>query len=189
MDRITKLFSTEFFPLVVKKTGVELNVLMECWEEFNRGQKREVKNVQRETPDRKKVYSATELDKLKIKELKAICEELNISKSGLKRQIIDNILTHCDVKEEKRDDSPKKLNLENLRALPVKITQNENGHWIHEDTKIVFTSDEEYIDGISCRLAIGYEDEDGAVEDLTAKMIDTCDQYGFRYREPVNIVI
>lgn len=262
MNKITKLLTNvmcnEFFPFVESKTGVEISELIKCWDEFNRGDV----NVKVERPivmeslthtqqNQKKVYSATELNKLKIKDLKVICEELKISKSGVKQQIIDKILSKCCVKDnvdekvsevEKRTSSDEELNtddesktmkkrekmnkcrvdetkkvvkrrtssdeeltstddeskdqlvrrkidLEKLRAPAVKITQNENGHWIHKETNIVFTSDEEYIDGIRCRLAIGYEDEDGNVEDLTSDMIDTCNQYGFRYREPTNIII
>lgn len=243
MDKITRLFTTvicnEFLPLVARKTGAELSVLMKYWDEFNKDDHIpavELPTVAPATrvqhaPAQRKVYSAAELNKLKIKDLKVICDEMKISKSGVKQQIIDKILDKCGVRDnvepvsevvykkkvgkksvsdgeeeetkkkafkkvsetsindDEKIESPKKLNLEKLRAPDVKITQNENGHWIHEETKIVFTSDEEYIDGMRCRLAIGYEDEDGTVEDLTSDMIEKCNQYGFRYREPINIII
>jgi len=211
MAKITKLFTNvicdEFLPFVAKETGVELGVLINCWGEFNRGdgQISRVQVPQASPPppqQQRKVYSSAELNKLKIKDLKAICEDLNIGKTGVKRQIIDKILAKCGVKvmqddvepEEtkktpKPETPPKKFNLEKLRAPPVKITQNETGHWIHDETKIVFTADEDFIDGMRCRIAIGYEDEDGTVEDLTAEKIETCNQYGFRYKEPTNIII
>lgn len=226
MDKVSQLFSTvicnEFLPLLSHKTGVNLEELVKCWNDYN-GTGMVIPSLELPTLPKapppttsKKIYSQTELNKLKIKDLKVICDELKIIKGGVKQQIVDRILEKCGVQKtedeakeqpvasppkikhdsvssEESDDekkaSPKKLNLEKLRAPAVKISQNDNGHWIHEETRIVFTSDEEYIDGIKCRVAIGFEDEDGTVEDLTAEMIQRCHQYGFRYNEPTNIIV
>ena len=70
----------------------------------------------------------------------------------------------------------------------VNVARNENGNLIHDETKIVFSSDEQYIDGVKCRMAIGYEDEDGHVVDLTSDKIELCNQYGFKYEEPLVVM-
>lgn len=203
MDKISLMFQSlicnEFLPLLANKTNVELHVLREYWNEYYSGEEvLTFPTVIPPSPPTTKIYSASELNNFKIKDLKVLCGNLKLTKVGVKQQIIDRILDSYgqvkshDTNEEDDVDgvsTVNSLNMEKFRAPDVKIGKNENGHWIHEETKIVFTSDEEYIDGIRCRWALGYEDEDGQVEDLTADMIETCNQYGFRYKEPLNIIV
>ena len=87
------------------------------------------------------------------------------------------------------DDAPSKLDLESLRAPPIIIEQNEYGHWIHPETSIVFTAEEEYVDGKKVKIALGFEDTDGNVEDLNEEKIQQCLKYNFQYRNPDNIIV
>lgn len=200
-------------PLVKYASSSSQKDLFENDEE-KRGTKRPVTATQ----------TAEDLEHLKIKDLKAICESMHISKGGVKQSLIkrileaktpslvfsstadrdllppakklktfdnertDDVAVNPSVCKEgkKKEEQVKigKLRIENYRLPDVEIHKNESGHWINNETKIVFTSDEEFEDGVRCRLAIGFEDEDGHVEELTAEKIELCNQYGFRYREP-----
>lgn len=114
----------------------------------------------------------------------ASCSDTEMSSNGIKG-------SGCDPKQNSDGDCTKKvgkLQLDKYRQPDVAIVKNQYGHLIHDETKIVFSSDENYIDGVKCRMAIGYEDEDGHVEALTAEKIEQCNQYCFKYIEPSVIV-
>lgn len=239
-NAIENIVVNEFLPYLRERLDVDVEMLISAWKDFNWGtsvqeagaqasgaQETVVReataqpssSLKRPLPDQH-AYTAEELDNLKIKDLKAICEKLRIAKGGVKQQLIDRILgnkndqrpisfnskpsvqpppakkakqSDDDAEEEdgsKIDGSKiSKILLEKFRMPDVTIAKNESGHWINSETKIVFTSDEEYSDGVRCRMAIGYEDEDGHVEALDAEKIELCNLYGFRYREPTVIAI
>lgn len=68
----------------------------------------------------------------------------------------------------------------------VIIVTDKYGNIIHEETGIAFSHDEEEIDGVKCRYAIGYRLESGHLEELNTEKMELCHQYGFRYRVPEN---
>lgn len=243
---IDAIITCEFFPFLQAKIGVNNGVLLAAWHEFNESKEQEpavekaptqpppqgVKRSPSQPVSPGASYSVEELECMKIKELKGICESLRVPISGVKQQLIKRIMeqksaqrlitfqskSEPPVKKVRTIDEPVhendsssgiettvntsgntsieddekkvgKLQHKKFRLPDVNIVKNQNGHWINEETKIVFTSDEEYDDGIRCRLAIGYEDDDGHVEDLNADKIELCNMYGFRYREPSVIAI
>lgn len=162
-------------------------------------------------------YTIDTLRASKISDLKKICETYGLTKGGVKLTLITRICeklgiddsvdspqtldepapkkckpTKVDESKETAlviDSAPSKLDLESLRAPPVIIEQNEYGHWIHRETSIVFTAEEEYVDGKKVKIALGFEDVDGNVEDLNEEKIQQCLKYNFQYRNPDNIIV
>lgn len=212
----------EFLPFLSDRTNIKVSTFLKFWEEFN--------NQENHESEKRKImetveYTQESLNQLKIKDLKNICEELNLLKKGVKTEIVERILDSQnpssmnephkskktnvksyieDENEDENDDgeyevpikkkttkkvvSKKgKIDLEQFRAPEAVITQHKEGYWIHDETKIVFSPNEEYIDGMKCRLAIGFEDKDGNIEDLDAEHIELCNVYFFRYKEPINL--
>ena len=201
-QRVSQLFLAEirdeFLPFLAGKTSVSIVTLNRYWTEFN-GQTVEPESSEQPAV-KAKTYTQDELEHLKIKDLRDLCGTFKLTKAGVKQQLIDKILAKIGTPNVETRAAPvkvkipspvqqPKLDLEKFRAQPVAIAKNENGHWIDANTSIVFSEDEEYIDGVKCRIAIGYEDEDGTVEDLTAELINACNRFNFRYREPANIII
>ena len=129
------------------------------------------------------------LDGLKLAELRGLCKSENLKVAGTKQQLVERLTDFKNgVVEEKPQRSPKaKKPKKPTKPTPipqVEIDVNENGNYIHKETGIVFSSDEEKVDGVKCRVAIGYENEEGDVEELTSDHIETCKRYNFRYRFP-----
>ena len=229
MSKLTDVIVKDFLPFLSNKTGVDLPLLVATWEEFNgvkvkaQNGKSKLDSIQKPTEQAPMTYTSGVLEKMTIKDLKVVCENLHLTKVGLKQQLIQRILEASEpcpsqvdeqvagpdlevqpeavpeavpepvakkpIKSVKKssktpaDRSHLKLDFSKLRGPDVTIEKNENGNWINKETGIVFTSDEEYDEGIRCRLAIGFEDEDGYVENLTDEKIELCNQYGFRYRD------
>lgn len=131
---------------------------------------------------------ANKLLKLQLKDLVVLCTEMNLVTKGTKMQLVKNIITKTGM-----TDSGSKTNKEIIKEIPppvyrmktqkiteilpeqseIVIEKNLYGNLIHKESNIVFNTDKE--------LAIGYEDTDGTVKNLTVEMHDLCNKYGFKY--------
>lgn len=214
---IDELIEKEFIPFLEKTTKIDAKILLSSWREFNKMTvEKQPKAVEEPKVEQKPVatYTNAELEILKISDLKAICETLRLPKGGLKQQLIQRIMAQRGTSrpldfcggqppakkqkivpeciafdDDELDMELGKIDMAQIRMPDVTIVKNSNGHWINEETKIVFTEDEQLYGGIKSRLAIGFEDEDGHVEDLNAEKIELCNEYMFRYKEPDMIMM
>jgi hypothetical protein len=225
---MSSVLCKDFFPLLAEKISVSEDKILSIWNSYlnnseslsqipsqiqpkisldiPKPKKKEVKKTI--GADEVSEMSATQINKLLLKELMEVSKEMGLPTKGLKANLAKNIIEKLgkdggesiksaprSIPKAKKSGEKKptqKTVLESLKPPNVSIHKNEYGRMINDDTKIIFTEDEEYIDGVRCRIAIGYqcdEDEDHDVKDLTPEKIELCNQYGFRYRLPDNIEI
>lgn len=86
----------------------------------------------------------------------------------------------------KKNEKPAVLKAMEEKKPEIVIITDIYGNVVHEETGIAFSHDEEEIDGVKCRYAIGYRLDSGHLEELDAEKMKICDQYSFRYRVPEN---
>ena len=113
------------------------------------------------------------LMKLKIKELKEKCKQLNQPISGKKSVLVDRILSG------KREDrkSKKKEPVSIPAASEIQITQNENGNYTYDGLVI----------DKGTRMVVGKEGEDGSVLPMTKICIEKCHRYKLKFAIPMNL--
>lgn len=112
------------------------------------------------------------------------------SETYLKKCTKDELIRLCKIKKVKttgnKDDLVQRLIVSNkpsvvskiFKCSPIHIAKNEFGNRIHLPTKLVFSDD---------KIAVGIQNDDGSISDLTADLIDICNQFKFRYKLPMNL--
>lgn len=112
------------------------------------------------------------------------------SETYLKKCTKDELIRLCKIKKVKttgnKDDLVQRLIVSNkpsvvskiFKCSPIHITKNEFGNRIHLPTKLVFSDD---------KIAVGIQNDDGSISELTADLIDICNQFKFRYKLPTNL--
>jgi hypothetical protein len=127
------------------------------------------------------------LSQYKKTELQDLCRKRSLKCTGTKEQLISFLLgkdvTISEKPTEKKAEtkivsSPvvKKL----TSSIPtVAIRRNQFGNHEHPDTSLVFDK--------KTKKAIGKQNEDGTIEDLTEDDIDICNKWKFSYIIPDNL--
>ena len=108
-------------------------------------------------------------NKMKKSDLVNICNELKISKSGKKGDLINRIIK----KQNRKDNIIDKLNL-SLNSIVIK--KNEYNNYVHIPTSFVFNRD--------TKCVIGKEVEEGQIVQLNKNDINICNKYKFKYNIP-----
>ena len=90
-------------------------------------------------------------------------------------------------KSKKQDTKPDVIKTMEEKKTNIELTTDEYGNIVHEETGIAFSHDEEEIDGVKCRCAIGYRLKSGHIKELTEEKLEVCNQYGFRFLAPQNL--
>ena len=123
-------------------------------------------------------------NKMKKTELVIVCEEKDILyKSMTKTQIVSNIMN--DVKKEQGTKAGCKKASNDLiskiksEIKPQEIRKNSFGNFEHTETRFVFNK--------TTKEVIGKQLDNGSVQTLTKKCIETCKQYNFKYEIPDNL--
>jgi hypothetical protein len=135
------------------------------------------------------------LSQYKKPELQALCRQKALKCTGTKEQLISYLLGKeggssskppvakketpaKKVEDTKNISTPvaKKL----LSSIPtVAIRRNQHGNHEHPDTSLVFDK--------KTKKAIGKQNDDGTIDDLTPEDIDICNQWKFQYVLPDNL--
>tara|TARA_Y100000389_G_C17466868_1_gene526453 strand:+ start:930 stop:1586 length:657 start_codon:yes stop_codon:yes gene_type:complete len=115
------------------------------------------------------------LMKLKIKELKVKCKELNHPVSGKKAELVKRILSG------KRENKSKKKTTIKPTVAPtaneISLSKNDNGNYTYDG--LVFDK--------STRMVIGSEGSDGSVVPMTKTDIEKCHRYKLKFVIPMNL--
>ena len=136
----------------------------------------------------------TTLSQYKKPELQALCRQKALKCTGTKEQLIGYLLEKNTIASDKtpsKKEAPVKKTIEvkNVStpvakkltsSIPtVAIRRNQHGNHEHPDTSLVFDK--------KTKKAIGKQNEDGTIDDLTLEDIDVCNQWKFQYVLPSNL--
>jgi hypothetical protein len=117
----------------------------------------------------------SKLMKLKIKELKVKCKELNHPVSGKKAELVERILSG------KRENKSKKKTKSKPTVVPtakeISLSKNDNGHYTYDG--LVFDK--------ATRLVVGSEGSDGSILPMTKNDIEKCHRYKLKFAIPMNL--
>ena len=134
------------------------------------------------------------LSQYKKPELQALCRQKALKCTGTKEQLIGYLLgkdTSSSNKTPSKKEAPVKKAIEDksistpvakklTSSIPtVAIRRNVHGNHEHPDTSLVFDK--------KTKKAIGKQNEDGTIDDLTSDDIDICNQWKFQYVLPSNL--
>jgi hypothetical protein len=178
------------------KYEIDINELMIEWNNsFVNMSNSDSKKLTKEksTPVKEQdLSSQTNLSTLKKSDLQTLCRENGLKCSGTKEQLLrylsekkieGGVSTEKSVvekvsKNSQKEETPvvKKLS----SAIPiVSIRRNRYGNHEHSETTLVFDT--------KTKKAIGKQNSDGTIEELTEEDIDICNQWKFIYDIPVNL--
>jgi hypothetical protein len=135
------------------------------------------------------------LSQYKKPDLQALCRQKALKCTGTKEQLIGYLLgkdsATTSVKTPPKKEAPVKKVIEEksistpvakklTSSIPaVAIRRNQHGNHEHPDTSLVFDK--------KTKKAIGKQNEDGTIDDLTPEDIDICNQWKFQYVLPSNL--
>jgi len=135
------------------------------------------------------------LSQYKKADLQALCRQKALKCTGTKEQLIGYLLgkdsATTSVKTPPKKEAPVKKVIEEksistpvakklTSSIPaVAIRRNQHGNHEHPDTSLVFDK--------KTKKAIGKQNEDGTIDDLTPEDIDICNQWKFQYVLPSNL--
>jgi hypothetical protein len=129
------------------------------------------------------------LSQYKKTELQDLCRKRSLKCTGTKEQLIGFLLgkdATISEKPTKKEETAKQKIISTpvakklTSSIPtVAIRRNQYGNHEHPDTSFVFDK--------KTKKAIGKQNEDGTVEDLTEDDIDICNQWKFSYILPNNL--
>jgi hypothetical protein len=126
-------------------------------------------------------------------EIQAICRQRGLKCTGTKEQLVALLLSKdgssakLPVKKEvaKKAEPVKKVHStpvaqKLVSSIPsVAIRRNQHGNHEHPETSFVFDK--------KTKKAMGKQNEDGTINDLTPEDIDICNQWKFQYVLPDNL--
>lgn len=132
------------------------------------------------------------LSQCKKVDLQALCRQKALKCTGTKEQLIGYLLGKdaTSTSPSKKEPPVKKAIEEKSISTPVAkkltssiptvaIRRNQHGNHEHPDTSLVFDK--------KTKKAIGKQNEDGTIDDLTPEDIDICNQWKFQYVLPSNL--
>jgi hypothetical protein len=121
------------------------------------------------------------LNKLKKPELQTMCRNRSLKATGTKAQLIDRLLNGEQTTTQKKS-SPSKSPCTSVAQpkLPVlRISKNSFGNYEHKESGLIIER--------GTQTAIGTQNPDGSVNELTSQSIESAKQYGFNYTIPFNL--
>ena len=127
----------------------------------------------------------TTLSQYKKSELQDLCRQKALKCTGTKEQLIGFLLGKNEASSVKKTEDTKKIVTPPVvkkltSSIPtVAIRRNQHGNHEHPDTSFVFDK--------KTKKAIGKQNEDGTIDDLTLEDIDICNQWKFQYVLPENL--
>ena len=155
-----------FISDVSSKFNISKDDLNNMWDKKDN---KDNKIVNKEGEDVREVDDMEKYKNMKKNELVKICDELKISKSGKKEELINRIIK----KQNRKDNIIDKLNL-SLNSIVIK--KNEYNNYVHIPTSFVFNKD--------TKCVIGKEVEEGQIVQLNKNDINICNKYKFKYNIP-----
>lgn len=124
------------------------------------------------------------------KEPKELKSDGEYSEDYLRKCTKDELARLCKLKKQKttgnKDDLIKRLIASSNKPIvqkmfkcsPIHIIKNEWGNRVHPQTRLVFSED---------KIVIGIQNDNGTIGEVTPQIIDTCNQYKFKYKLPLNL--
>jgi len=155
-----------FISDVSSKFNISKEDLNNMWDKKDN---KDNKIVNKEGEDVREVDDMEKYKNMKKNDLVKICNELKISKSGKKEELINRIIK----KQNRKDNIIDKLNL-SLNSIVIK--KNEYNNYVHIPTSFVFNKD--------TKCVIGKEIEEGQIVQLNKNDINICNKYKFKYNIP-----
>ena len=128
------------------------------------------------------------LSQYKKAELQDLCRQKALKCTGTKEQLISFLLGKNETSTVKKAEVTKKIVTPVVTPVVKKLTssiptvairRNQHGNHEHPDTSFVFDK--------KTKKAIGKQNEDGTIDDLTLEDIDICNQWKFQYVLPENL--
>lgn len=185
-----------FIQQIANKYDLDSNELLAVWEGGSSGKK-----VVRKTSSKKSSITdipnvdddidPNDLLNYKKPELQALCRQKGVKCTGTKAQLVGYLLgkeptSATPKKAAKKKASAKKKTTTTpvakkltSKVPTVAIRRNQFGNHEHPETSLVFDK--------KTKKAIGKQNDDGTVDDLTPEDIDVCNQYKFEYTLPDNL--
>jgi len=185
----------KFIKNIATKYDLDPNELLAEWEDNSTSKviKQPVINqpVNKQSDKKSDIPSANDdidqntLTQYKKTELQDLCRKRSLKCTGTKEQLISFLLE----KDVTLSEKPKKAETKIVSAPVVKkltssiptvaIRRNQFGNHEHPNTSLIFDK--------NSKKAIGKQNEDGTIEDLTEDDIDICNQWKFSYIIPDNL--
>ena len=184
-----------FIQQISSKYDLDPNDLLQMWD-CNSTLTKVVpkKSVVTDIPSATDDIDENALLQYKKPEIQALCRQSGLKCTGTKEQLIALLLS----KDGSSAKLPAKKEVVSKKAEPIKkvpstpvaqklvssiptvaIRRNQHGNHEHPETSFVFDK--------KTKKAIGKQNEDGAIEDLTSEDIDICNQWKFQYVLPDNL--
>jgi hypothetical protein len=187
-----------FIRQIAIKYNLDQNELMSEWDGTTTSKIKSPANKS-STPDTAPITSdnmdETTLSQYKKADLQALCRQKALKCTGTKEQLIGYLLgkdsASTSVKTPPKKEAPVKKVIEDksistpvakklTSSIPtVAIRRNQHGNHEHPDTSLVFDK--------KTKKAIGKQNEDGTIDDLTPEDIDICNKWKFQYVLPSNL--
>jgi hypothetical protein len=124
-------------------------------------------------------------------EIQALCRQRGLKCTGTKEQLVALLVSKDGSSAVKKEVVSKKAEpIKKVSSTPVAqklvssiptvaIRRNQHGNHEHPETSFVFDK--------KTKKAIGKQNEDGTIDDLTSEDIDICNQWKFQYVLPDNL--
>ena len=175
----------KFIKNIATKYDLDPNELLAEWEDNKISTKPIVnKSLDTNIPD---IMDQNTLSQYKKTDLQDLCRKRSLKCTGTKEQLISFLIGKEATLSEKptvKKAETKIVSIPVVKKLTssiptVAIRRNQFGNHEHPDTSLVFDK--------NTKKAIGKQNEDGTIEDLTEDDIDICNQWKFSYITPDNL--
>ena len=183
-----------FISKIAIKYDLDQNELMTEWDSTTTS-KNKASVKKSSTPDTAPItgdnMDEATLSQYKKSDLQALCRQKALKCTGTKEQLVGYLLGKDTNKTPSKKEAPVKKAIETktistpvakklTSSIPtVAIRRNQHGNHEHPDTSLVFDK--------KTKKAIGKQNKDGTIDDLTPEDIDICNQWKFQYVLPSNL--
>ena len=182
----------------VKKIAIKYNLdpkdVMSVWDNNEVTSKKVIKSTDTKILDKPPIVIKKTNDDMdensllqyKKTDLQAMCRQRSLKCTGTKEQLIGFLLGKEVSSDTPKKEAPvKKMDVSKkvvstpvvknlMSSIPtVAIRRNKYGNHEHPETNFIFDK--------KTKKAIGKQNEDGTIEDLTEEDIDVCNQWKFQY--------
>lgn len=180
----------KFIDAIVDTYGVDKDELVQLAKQFEVS-KKESKSKTEPVSCVEGELDPVELVKKTVVELKALCKERGHKVSGKKEELVSRLLgktielPKAEKKERKtKDSSEAKLSVPLLKKVKeakgqTVVRRNNFGNFAHLESGLVLHKD--------THCAIGKQNEDGTIAELTDEDIETAKLFNLKYELPKNL--